>query len=104
MVNHVTMGEHLTSVCRSAMKCRFSPSLQLDKTSTTFSIAELLMWAFETTSEVCNIFSLDEKRLCLTPNTGNDSREDKLFHLQEKAIGETKPVLLVALKYLERFP
>ena len=104
MVNHVTMGEQLTSVCRSAMKCRFSPSLQLDKTSTTFSIAELLMWAFETTSEVCTKSALMKRDCELHPMTETESREDKLFHLQEKAIGETRPVLLVALKYLERFP
>ena len=45
------------------------------------------------------------KRDCeLHPIPETESREDKLFHLQEQAIGETRPVLLVALKYLERFP
>ena len=63
MVNHVTMGEQLPSVCRSAMKCRRSPCLQHDKTSTVFSIAELLIQAFEETSEVYDNISLDEKRL-----------------------------------------
>jgi hypothetical protein len=86
------------------MKCRFSPSLQLDKTSTTFGIAELLMWAFETTSEVCTKSALMKRDCELHPMTETESREDMFLHLQEKALGELRPVTLVALSYLKQFP
>lgn len=48
---YVTVGEHLPSVLRFAMKCRSNPCLQLEKTSTAFSIAELLMWASDVSTE-----------------------------------------------------